>query len=320
MPDPLMYLQAMSASLVASAIGALVISWVLSRANSSNRRIASILGMGFGLAIGFLLLRFRLVWPPANGLDRFLTIILPAAFVIEITAASLRVAPGLSRFMRIVLIATSGRILLHGSIYLSPSESEWTRWQLAVVLVLNAALLASVWKLMVWLSERSADASIPLSIAMTILSAGVLVMLAGYLKGGAAAFPLAAAFLGSAVASLWFCHGADLRGAIGIGIMGLFSVLFIGRFFGGLTTGTAVIVLLAPLLCWVTELPGLRQRKPWQILAFRLVLVAIPLFVVLANAKSDFDREMGPLLTRWLREMEYGSWVHAADVCAMTNS
>ena len=55
-------------------------------------------------------------------------------------------------------------------------------------------------------------------------------------------------------------------------------------------------MLLSPLLCWVTEIPQLRQRKPWLVGLLRLVLVAIPLLVVLAAAKRDFDRDMAPLL------------------------
>jgi hypothetical protein len=73
-------------------------------------------------------------------------------------------------------------------------------------------------------------------------------------------------------------------------------LLFIGRFFGGLTTTRALTLFLAPLLCWATELAFLRGRKPWQVSALRLALVAIPLAVVLAVAKRDFDRDMAPLL------------------------
>ena len=83
---------------------------------------------------------------------------------------------------------------------------------------------------------------------------------------------------------------------IGIGVVGLFGVLFIGRFFGRLSTGCTVVILLAPLLCWVSETPLLRHRKPWFIGSVRLLLVAIPLAAVLALAKLEFDQKMAPLL------------------------
>ena len=57
-------------------------------------------------------------------------------------------------------------------------------------------------------------------------------------------------------------------------------------------------MFLAPLLCWVTEIPLLRNRKPWIVGTVRLTLVAIPLVVVLVAAKRDFDRDMAPLLVR----------------------
>ncbi len=57
---------------------------------------------------------------------------------------------------------------------------------------------------------------------------------------------------------------------LGIGVVGLFGLLFIGRFFGRLSTGCALTMLLAPLLCWVTEMPLLRHRKPWLVGSLRL--------------------------------------------------
>ena len=49
-------------------------------------------------------------------------------------------------------------------------------------------------------------------------------------------------------------------------------------------------------ISYATELPLLRRQKPWLVGSLRLVLVAIPLVLVLAVAKRDFDRDMAPLL------------------------
>jgi hypothetical protein len=76
----------------------------------------------------------------------------------------------------------------------------------------------------------------------------------------------------------------------------LFGLLWIGRYFGNLTTGPALAIMLAPLLCLVTEIPFLRRHKPWSVGTVRMVLVAVPLVVVLWLAKQKFDREMAPLL------------------------
>jgi hypothetical protein len=127
-------------------------------------------------------------------------------------------------------------------------------------------------------------------------------MMAGYIKGGAAAFPLAAVLAATTVGSWLVTRRADAPAnfvapaILGIGVVGLFGLLFIGRFFGRLSTGCALAMLFAPLLCWATEIPLLRHRKPWLVGTLRMALVAIPLVAVLIVAKHDFDRDMAPLL------------------------
>jgi len=129
-------------------------------------------------------------------------------------------------------------------------------------------------------------------------------MLAGYVKGGAAAIPLAAT-LTATTGAVWLfkklaCNSADNyeSGIIGIGVVGLAGLLIIGRFFGELSTSGALTILLAPVLCWATEIPFLRHRKRWLVGLIRLLLVALPLLWVLVEAKIGFDRDMAPLLTQ----------------------
>jgi hypothetical protein len=121
-------------------------------------------------------------------------------------------------------------------------------------------------------------------------------MLAGYVGGGEAALPPAAAVAGAALASAASGHRDSASGTIGIGLVALFGLLFIGRFFGALPTWQAFAVFFAPLLCSLGELSLLQIRKPWLAVALRLGLVAVPLIVVLAVAKHRFDRKMTPLL------------------------
>jgi hypothetical protein len=121
-------------------------------------------------------------------------------------------------------------------------------------------------------------------------------MLAGYLAGGEAAIVLAAALGGAALASRSIGAGAATQGTIGVGVVGLFGLLLVGRFFGRLSTGAAITMLFAPLLCWVAEWPPLERQKPWLKAALCLALVAIPLAFVLAAAQLHFNREMAPLL------------------------
>lgn len=62
-----------------------------------------------------------------------------------------------------------------------------------------------------------------------------------------------------------------------LGVVGLFGRLFIGRYFGRLATGCAIILYLVPLLRRITEMPQMRRRSPWVLGVLRLFLIAIPL-------------------------------------------
>jgi hypothetical protein len=121
-------------------------------------------------------------------------------------------------------------------------------------------------------------------------------MMAGYIKGGAAALPLVGVLVAATLVARLSGRRAYVPAIVGVGVVSLFGLLFIGRYFGRLSTGGALVMLLAPLLCWVTELPWLRDRKPWVVGTVRLALVAIGLIVVLVIAWRDFDRDMRPLL------------------------
>ena len=214
-----------------------------------------------------------------------------------------RIPQWVAWFLRMILVAAIPRILLHGSVYLSGSDDGRPLWQAGSVWAVCSVLLAGLWSLLSLLSVRSPSVSLSLVLCMTIQCTGATVMMAGYIKGGAAALPIVATLLAtSTVVWLIFRRSGTptnfhAPAILGIGVVGLFGLLFIGRFFGRLSTGAALTMLLAPLLCWVMETSPLRHRKPWLVGTLRLLLVAIPLVAVLVLAKIDFDRDMSPLLS-----------------------
>ncbi len=296
MPDPILYLQAIIAAVIVSAACVLLTGWSYRPERLSQAKVAIIVGIALALCVGYRVLHLRLAWPPRNGLDRLLTIILPAVISIELITAVSRVSCALTWLFRLSLVAAVGRILLHASVYLGNSNVAWSAGQAVGVFTLCGAVLAAVWGLLHWLYRRNPGASIPLCLALAILCAGLTVMLAGYVTGGAAALPLVAGLVGTSLVSIRFSREGAAVGAIGIAAVGLFGLLFVGRFFGGLSTATAVTIFLAPLLSWIPEIPVLGRQNPWQVGTLRLVLVAIPLVVVLGLAKRDFDRDTAPLL------------------------
>jgi hypothetical protein len=299
MPDPLLYAAAQATAALAAAIVVLACGWFSKRCPRALLPAAAVVGFAGGLGAGFAVLRFSVAWPPLNGLDRFLTIVLPAAILLEFAASMPRVPRSLMWLLRFALAGVMGRVLLHNSVYVSGAEPEWSPMQATLVLLTCGALIAGGWASLVGLSVRSAaGASVPLALALTIQSTGLAIMLAGYLRGGAAALPLSAATVGTVASLGLFTSSPDVRAPIGICVVGLGSLLMIGRFFGGLSTAVALVLLLAPLLCWATEILPLRSRRAWIVGSVRLVLVAIPLSGVLLQAKGKFDRETAPLLTQ----------------------
>ncbi|MEI8383694.1 MAG: hypothetical protein WCJ09_26505 [Planctomycetota bacterium] len=294
MPDPLVYLQATGVAAIVSALIVLMVARQRLLVENHRWDAANCVALGLGLAVGGQLLAQRIAWPPASGLDRFLVIIIPALLGIEFIAAAQSIPARLTWILRLSLAAAVPRILLHDSVYLS-GPTAWTIWHSLLILSLGSLLLASVWLLLVRLFERSADASIPLSLSVAILGAGLSVMMAGYIKGGATAFLLVSVLVATTFATR-VTRNRQAPVILGIGVVSLFSVLFIGTFFGRLPLDRAFALGLAPLLCWATEWKRSSDRNGWFVGLIRLMLIAIPVIVVLILMKRDFDRNIAPLL------------------------
>src|SRR5436190_5104509 len=199
MPDPVLFAKAVAASVAVSAIVVAVFTLLRRPAGSARINAACIFGITLGAVAGWRVLGLTPHWPPMDGLDRFLIILLPALVVIELIAGVTRVPRPLAWVLRFALAAVAGRVLLHGSSYLDGSSSDWTVGQTWSALVVCAVLLVAVWSLLAWLMERSGGVSIPLALAQTCLAAGMALMLSGYLTGGKAALPLAAVLAGTAI-------------------------------------------------------------------------------------------------------------------------
>src|SRR5260221_270607 len=79
--------------------------------------------------------------------------------------------------------------------------------------------------------------SLPMVLSETCLFGALTVMLSAYPSGGEAALPLAASLAAVAGVLLLLSRPEASVGTLGIGVVGLFGVLFLGRFFGELSTG-----------------------------------------------------------------------------------
>ena len=285
--------------MLSSTLASATIVWLLCAwqkpLSDVRGKLACLAGCAGGLLAGHGTLKLYPAFPPANGLDRFLTIVLPSILAVQAIA----VLVGSSRknrwlphgFLAIVVI----QVLLYRSVYLGGPHSDWSPWRSTLLLTISAVLWTAIWNLLTALARRS-QSTVLLSLAMTILGSGGVILLAGYLKGGSAAIPLAASLFGVSAGAMFCGARSHLHPTIHVGITGLFCLLFIGRFFGGVSTNTSVLLFASPLICWTGHIPSLRTLPPQKLQVMQLLLVTLVVAVVLLVAKHSFDREMAPLL------------------------
>src|SRR5207244_12038344 len=118
------------------------------------------------------------------------------------------------------------------------------------------------WALLSRLGRAEAGSAALPALALAAGGAGVTVMLSGYASGGQLGLLLAAALAPAALAAFVFPRSAALRGALGVGVVGLFGLLIVGRYFAGLTSTNAALLFFAPLIGWLPEIPWLRHVGP----------------------------------------------------------
>jgi len=292
MPDPVLIVTAMGIAVAVSAVVLLICGWPWRVARPSWRDAGWVMGVGAGFLLSCWVLGIRPHWPPREDQDRLLALVLPAVVVVELLAAFPRVPRWLIWPLRSAIAAGGAGVLLYGSSYLSdlagPGTREWSLAQAWLILGGLAAALAAVWVLLAMLARRAPGLSHAVCLSGTSAGAALTVMLSGYASGGQVGLPLAAALLGAAAAVLVLPRASRTTGPIGVAIVGLFSLLVIGRFFGQLTSAHASLLFGAPLLGWLPELPYLRRLPPWARGLARVILVAALVSAVVVDAQRKF--------------------------------
>jgi hypothetical protein len=292
MPDYQLMGMALCVSAGIAALLLLIAAWPWRTPHPLRLRVGWVLGLGAGFYAGCAVLGQQPRWPIPEDRDRFLVVLVPLTLAVEIAAAA---APGprwLAWLLRLCLAGAAAPILLFNSVYLAdlagPDSAEWTPIQAAAILFGLGAALATVWGLLALLQARTLDRAASPVLVLSFLAAGVTVMLSGYFKGGLLALPFAGALIGGTLASFVAPAPPSASRCLGVGVVGLFGILLIGRFFGSLPTSAALCLGFAPVLAWVSEVPGVRKLRPSLRAAARLVLVAAPLVFVVVNAQMKF--------------------------------
>ena len=301
MPDQVTLLQILLLSagvaFVLAAEARIAFGWLWRTAPAAWRSFGGAVAVGAALFAGAWALGLKPKWPPTEDQHRYLLILLPAAVLIASLAAFLDVRWWLGWPLRLLLALAAARILLHDTVYLEdsagPRTRKWTPGQTRLILGGLAVLLLAVWAALDVLGRRTRGAAAWAALAVASTGAGVAVMYSHYLTGGLLGIPLAGALLGAGAAALLF-SGPRETGSLGVGVVGLFGLLIVGRFMVELTTANALLLLLAPLLGWAPELPGMRRLWPVVRGTLAVVLVAVPVGVAVVQARDRARAEEAP--------------------------
>ena len=295
MPDPVLMLTAMGIAFAVSAVLLGIIGWPRRQAWSTSFDAGWVVGVAVGFFLGCWALGSRPHWPPRDDQERLLALVFPAVVVVELLAAFPKVPRWLIWPLRVVIVVGGARVLLHGTSYISdltgPGTSEWSPPLAWLIFAGLAALEATVWAFVSLLARRAPGPSLPICLSVVSAGAAVTVMLSGYASGGQVGLPLAAAIVGAMAAILVVTRSSRGTGPLGIPIIGLFSLLVIGRFFGELTSAHAILLFCAPLLGWLPELPYVRRLPSWARGLARVILVGALVSAVLVQAQRKFDRD-----------------------------
>jgi hypothetical protein len=294
MPDPTLILEALAAAAVVAGllVAVLAIPWRSPRPALAT--VGWVIGVGGAFYLGCRLLGLWPRWPPRDAEDRLLVLVLPAVLLVELLVALVPMRHWLAYVLRLTIAAAAAPVLLYNTTYLGGTDTpEWSSSQAALILGRLAVALAAVWGLLDLLVRVAPGRSVPVALAVVCGAAGVAVMLSGDLTGGLLGLPLAASLAGAATASLVARGAPGVSGALGVGVVGLFSLLVIGHFFVELTTTHAVLLGLTPLLCWLPELPYVRKVPLWLRGLARLAVVAAPLGIIVVQAQQRFAENSG---------------------------
>ncbi len=294
MPDPILMAKATGVAFAVAAVILAIATWCGYRRESRPTWIDAgwVFGLGAGFYLGCWLLGVQPHWPPSEDVDRLLCIVVPAVLAVELLSAFPRVPRWLAWALRVAIAGGLARALLHGSIYLTdpgtPDSQAWPKGWAWPILGSLAAFQILVWALLVRLARRSPGVAPMIGLAIVSGGSAITIMLSAYASGGQIGLPLSAAILGASAVAMVGPKPVRLTAPIGVAIVGISSLLVIGRFFGELRTDHAVLLFMAPLLAWIPELPRLRRMPPWARGLLGVFLVGAVVSGVLADAARRF--------------------------------
>lgn len=285
--EPIPLLAALAASGLTSALLVSAGRW----ARLGDRWVFS-LAVGLGCYLGLAILGVRPRWPNREDQDRFLGIVLPMILAAEAGFRLLRQPSRLGFAARLAAATAVAPAIVYGSSYVvdldGPGSAAWPPIRRSLIFGSLGLATACNWSVLVWGQSRTrSTVVIPLAQATALLGAGPAVMLSGYASGGLTALPLALALFGAIA--------AGAAAAVGVGLVGLCSVLMMGAFFGRLGTVEAVVLFIAPLLAGVPEMALRARSSPRFLAVLGFALTALAVLAAIAAAWRRFAADVAGL-------------------------
>ncbi|MEY3459940.1 MAG: hypothetical protein RL215_3097 [Planctomycetota bacterium] len=305
MPNLLLLTLSFAAAAVFSAVFAGLMHRLPLRRNEVEAAGASgasspqaLLVLGGGVVAGLAVQRSFPSIPPSSGLDRFLTLIFPALLAAEFLAACGGVRGRYLNVLRILLCLAVPVVILFDSTHLhSPPD-----WFLLPGLtgggglrLLGCSLLIALFDRLVQRRLVDTPGLLALACLLSLQSAGIAVMLGGWIRGGSAALPLAGASAGVCLAGGLFRQQSLTGAAARMAVWSLLNMLLLGHFFGRLSLADTAWLMSAVLLPPWVPLPLALRRRIHEA-TFQLGLTATVLAVLLWLWWRTFALRMQPLL------------------------
>ncbi len=307
MPDGFVFAQAFFASMGVSVL-VLLTPFALLRLTRStpslhnHSTVFSVPGsIAAGVIVGCHVLQFPWTWPPANAIERFLQLFVPGTLIVHLAVSLWSHTAGTIRLLRLLPSLACPLLILYGSVHLRAPLSVADHslpGTVAAPLIIGSCtitLLAAVFTTQS-LTRRTSPLITGLLITLTLPAAGISIMLAGYIKGGSAALPLAGSLLATVLGLRFLPHEPRRHALPDLALLLLFGLLMIGHFFGRISLLQAASLLGSPLLAAAIPLPQKFRSRHTGELRLRLLILAVLIAAQLALAAWEFSVRMKPLL------------------------
>jgi hypothetical protein len=244
------------------------------------------IAIGTAFTIGYYLLHPVRRFPPQDQ-GGWLVFLTPVLMVLAAADSAWRL-PLKFRAVAVEILAGAFALLL--LVPLSNPSVAASRSTVAVV----SLIVWLTWFSLDRLSLRRGPRELSVVLVLIALANAVIIGTSGSVIYGLQAGTLVAVTFAILIATIAFPRVAVQRGATLLFTFIWLGLLMNGHFWSDVTLPHAVLLLIAPHLGWLGELPGLRGDRFWKS-AIRIAIMLVPLLIAGVWAGLQFHKDMQEL-------------------------